>query len=179
MESKAKFLGHAIHPMLIVFPLGLLLTSIVFDWVYFFTENGRWADISFWMITAGIIGGLAASVFGLIDWIAIPRNTRAKSVGLWHGVGNVFVLVLFGVSWFLRFDAPEDPGVTPLVISLGAAALSGVTAWLGGELVDRLGIGVDEGAHVNSPSSLSGQPAIDRRSMQASVGTGATSPKQT
>ena len=31
MESKAKLLGHPIHPMLIVFPLGLLATSVAFD----------------------------------------------------------------------------------------------------------------------------------------------------
>lgn len=29
------------------------------------------------------------------------------------------------------------------------------TGWLGGELVDRLGVGVHEGANVNAPSSLS------------------------
>jgi uncharacterized membrane protein len=34
MESKAKLLGHAIHPMLIVFPLGLLVTSVVFDVIH-------------------------------------------------------------------------------------------------------------------------------------------------
>ena len=31
MESKAKLLGHPIHPMLIVFPLGLLATAVAFD----------------------------------------------------------------------------------------------------------------------------------------------------
>jgi hypothetical protein len=34
-----------------------------------------------------------------------------------------------------------------------------VTGWLGGELVERLGVGVDEGAHLQAPSSLSGKPA--------------------
>jgi len=33
--------------------------------------------------------------------------------------------------------------------------------WLGGELVDRLGVGVDRGANLNAPSSLSGRPATD------------------
>ncbi len=37
--------------------------------------------------------------------------------------------------------------------------LGAVTGWLGGELVDRLGVGVDDGAHLNSPSSLTGRPA--------------------
>jgi uncharacterized membrane protein len=31
MESKAKVMGHPIHPILVPFPLGLLTTSVVFD----------------------------------------------------------------------------------------------------------------------------------------------------
>ena len=31
MESRAKLAGHAIHPMLIAFPLGLLSTAVIFD----------------------------------------------------------------------------------------------------------------------------------------------------
>jgi hypothetical protein len=34
-----------------------------------------------------------------------------------------------------------------------------VSGWLGGELVDRLGVGVDPGANLDAPSSLSGAPA--------------------
>jgi uncharacterized membrane protein len=45
------------------------------------------------------------------------------------------------------------------VLALVGAGLALVTGWLGGELVDRLGVGVDEGANVNAPSSLSGRPA--------------------
>jgi hypothetical protein len=38
-------------------------------------------------------------------------------------------------------------------------ALGTVTAWMGGELVDRLGVGVHPDANLNAPSSLSGEPA--------------------
>jgi hypothetical protein len=45
------------------------------------------------------------------------------------------------------------------VLELVALLLGTVTGWLGGELVDRLGVGVDAGANMNAPSSLTGQPA--------------------
>ena len=54
MESKARLLGHPVHQMLIVFPLGLLGTSVVFDVLYFATGNGRWADVGYWLIAAGV-----------------------------------------------------------------------------------------------------------------------------
>src|SRR5215210_9084063 len=105
MESKFKVLGHGAHPILIVFPLGLLSTAVIFDVIYLATGSEGWTTISFWLIAGGVIGGLVAAVPGLIDWwTVIPSNTRAKSVGLIHGIGNVIVVVLFLVSCLLRRD---------------------------------------------------------------------------
>lgn len=168
MESKAKALGHPIHQMLIPFPFGLLATAVIFDIVYLLWGNPTMVTVSYWMIVAGIIGALAAAPFGLIDWLAIPQGTRAKSVGLLHGLGNVVVLVLFVASWYLRYSSPSVPPPPPyvpstlaLVLSFLGFALAGVTGWLGGELVDRLSVGVDDGANLDAPSSLSG-PATKR-----------------
>jgi len=154
MESRAKLFGHPIHPMLIVFPLGLLITSLIFDFIRMGTGNGIWSLVAFYSIGAGIIGGLLSAVFGAIDWWAIPQNTRAKRLGLWHGLGNVVVILLFIGSWLLRRVTPENPPAPAVVLSIVAVLLGAVTAWLGGELVDRLGIGVDDNANPNAPSSL-------------------------
>ena len=158
MESHIKLAGHAAHPIMIVFPLGLLATAVIFDIVYLLTNNATFVLVSYWMITAGLLGGLAAAVW--VDWFAIPAGTRAKQVGLLHGLGNVGVLILFGISWFLRHDeARYVPSLIALALSFMAFALAGLTGWLGGELVDRLGVGVDDGANLNAPNSLSGKPA--------------------
>jgi uncharacterized membrane protein len=165
MESRAKALGHPIHQMLIPFPFGLLSTAVIFDIIYLFVGTPRTADtlatVSFWMIAAGIIGGLVAAPFGLIDYLAIPSGTRAKSVGLLHGIGNVFVLVLFAASLWMRYGASGASGAgayhptgAALASSFVAFLLAGATGWLGGELVDRLGVGVDDGAHLDAPNSL-------------------------
>lgn len=159
MESKAKLLGHPVHPMLIVFPLGLLATAVAFDIVGLVQSDGAWFGISYWMIAAGIIGGLLAAVFGLIDWWAIRSGTRAKRIGLLHGGVNVLVVLLFIGSWLIRRSAPANPGSAALTLSFIAIVLALVGGWLGGELVDRLGVGVDNGAHLDAPSSLSGRPA--------------------
>jgi len=160
MESKAKLLGHPIHQMLIPFPFGLLATAVIFDIVYLLWGNPMMVTVSFWMIVAGIIGAIAAAPFGLIDWLAIPQGTRAKSVGLLHGLGNVVVLLLFIGSCWLRYSSPSTtpylPSTLALLLSFVGFALAGATGWLGGELVDRLSVGVDDGANLNAPSSLSG-----------------------
>ena len=140
--------------MLLVFPLGLLATAVVFDVIFLVTDNPPWTQAAFYMIGAGVITGVMAAVPGALDWWAIPRGTRAKRVGLIHGVGNVVVVVLFAFSWLLRRDNPTLPPTEAVVAGLLGAGISVVTGWLGGELVDRLGVGVDDGAHLNAPSSL-------------------------
>jgi uncharacterized membrane protein len=161
MESTVKLLGHPVHPMLIPFPLGLLGTAVLFDLIAMFNDSDNLARAAYYMIGAGILSGLLAAVFGAIDWAAIPSGTRAKRIGAAHGLGNVIIVVLFSIAWWLRRDEPANP--SGLVLTLEVVGLLGalVTGWLGGELVDRLGVGVDRGAHLDSTSSLSGRPAAE------------------
>jgi uncharacterized membrane protein len=173
MESRVKLAGHAVHPMLIVFPLGLLATAVIFDVIYLVTDVRIWTRAAYLMIAVGVIVGLVAAVVGFIDWYAIPRGTRAWRIGLYHGIGNVIVVSLFAVSWVLRRDTPAAPPTEAVVAALLGLVLALATAWLGGELVDRLGVGVDEGANLNASSSLTGMPASPRPGMEF---RGATAP---
>lgn len=170
MESKAKVFGHAIHPILIVYPLGLLSTAVIFDIIYLVTDNPRWATVSFWMIAAGVIGGLLAALFGFIDYLNIPSGTRARRIGMLHGLINFGVMLLFAASWFLRSGLPEAPPTVAFVLSFIGAGAAGLGGWLGGELVERLGVGVAENANLNAPNSLT-QPdrnevRVDRKSVR-------------
>ena len=140
--------------MLIVFPLGLLATALLFDAVQLITGDGFWSELSYWMIAAGVMSGLVAAPFGLVDWLAIPWRTRAKRIGAVHGAGNVLVVALYGISWLMRTGNPAAPETPALVMAFLGGGLAMVTGWLGGELVDRLAVGVDEGAHLDAPSSL-------------------------
>lgn len=153
MEARAKLLGHSVHQMLIVFPLGLLATSVVFDVIGLISGGATWPLVAFWTMAAGIVGALIAAPFGLVDFLAIPRGTRARRIGVVHGAGNAVVALLFLASWLLR-SPREFPSAEALALSFGGAVLALVTGWLGGELVARLAVGVDDGASLNATSSL-------------------------
>jgi uncharacterized membrane protein len=167
MESKARAFGHSIHPMLITFPLGLLGMAVIFDIIYLVTGTTGWTVVSFWMIAAGVISGLIAAVPGLIDLVTVvPSGSRAATIGLYHGIGNVIVVVLFAASWMFRKSAGDGfnmagvPSTIALICSFAGLLLALVTGWLGGELVERLGIAVHEGANPDAPSSLSKRPPV-------------------
>ena len=155
MESRTKLLGHPVHPMLIVFPLGLLSVGVLFDALHLATDDPVFADVAWWTILAGIVGGLAAAPFGLLDWLGIPGGTRAKRVGAVHGLGNVAVLALFAVSLLLRAGEPAyAPDVLPFAAGILGVGVAVVTAWLGGELVYRLRVGVDDDASLDASNSI-------------------------
>ena len=176
MESRFKLFGHPVHPMLIVLPLGLLSVGLLFDLVYVINGDPLFAEIAFWNITVGILGGLAAAIFGFIDWLDLPKNTRAKSVGLLHGAGNLVIVVLFAISWLLRQnDHAYLPDLLPFLIGLGAVAMALATAWLGAELVYRMRVGVDADAGIDATSSLSRDGVISVNSRPRVTGGGPTS----
>jgi len=170
MESRVKLFGHPIHPMLIVFPAGLFTAAVIFDVLYLLLDNPILTTVSFYMIATGVVGGLLAAIFGFIDWLGLPNNSRAKQIGGWHGLGNFVIVVLFGVSWLLRSgNVNFVPNGFAMVLSFAGIILALVTLWIGGELVYRLGVGVDPGANVNAPSSLTDQPASTSRPRQERI----------
>jgi|SRR4051812_10570738 uncharacterized membrane protein len=158
MESRVRVARHALHPMLVVFPLGLLATSVVWDICRLATHDPSWGLVAFWTIVAGVVGALLAAVPGFIDWLAIPRGTRARTVGLYHMVLNLIVVALFAISLAARWATPAGyahAGAGRMIWGWLAVAIALVSSWLGGELVETLGVSVREGANHNAPSSLS------------------------
>jgi uncharacterized membrane protein len=160
MDSRAKLMGHSLHRMLVVFPLGLFLTAVSFDLIGLAIVDPEWHGVSFYLIGAGIVGGFFAGAFGLFDLSAIPHGTRAWRVGVAHGTGMAVVITLFTASWLLRRNAPSQPTDVEIALSSFAVLLLVVTGWLGAELVERLGVGVAPRAGLDAPSSLTHLPEV-------------------
>ncbi|MGI8643730.1 MAG: DUF2231 domain-containing protein [Thermomicrobiales bacterium] len=141
-ESKAAIAGHPIHPVLIPFPIALLVGALATDLGYWGTEDAFWARASVWLTGVGLLMGALAAAVGLIDFWGIDR-VREHTAGWIHALGNTTVLVVALVSWWLRLD-DAAAGVLPWGLTLSAinAALLGVTGWYGGELSYRHRIGV-------------------------------------
>jgi uncharacterized membrane protein len=157
-----KMLGHPIHQQVIVFPVGLLFTGFIFDAIDMLGGPAIFGRVAFYDIAAGLVGVVIAAVFGLLDWSSITPGTRAKKLGVLHAGTNALVGGVFAAAWLIRLaGADRQPTWPLLLLELIGVVLLGGSGWMGGELVDRMGVGVHPGANLNAPSSLSGRPAAD------------------
>jgi uncharacterized membrane protein len=155
MESRTKMGGHAVHPMLIAYPLSLFPAALIFDALHGATDDPRYGYAAFFAIAAGVIGGILAAVPGVIDWLAVPSGSRAKRIGWLHLLVNLTMVALFALSWLLRSNANDrQPTTAAVAVAIIALVGSFVGGWLGGELHERLGVGVDTGAQLDATSSL-------------------------
>jgi uncharacterized membrane protein len=162
MESRIKSLGHPVHPMLVMFPVALFVTAVIFDFADMVGGPPSLGEVAYWNILIGLIGGVLAASVGAVDLLAIPAGTRAKRIGVSHAAVNLAVVLLFAAIWTVRMAANErGAGGALFAIEVVALAGVGLGAWFGGELVDRLGVGVDNDAGLNASSSLSPAP-VDR-----------------
>ena len=162
MESHAKIFGHPVHQMLVTFPIGALGLSVAADMLQVASRQRKYSGAATLALDFGLVTGVAAIPFGLIDWLAIPGGTRAKRVGLLHALSNAGMLAMFAASRWLR---TRDRGSREAKLLSGAAFMvSGVAAWLGGELVGRHGIGVKA-----MPAGAGEQPDVSSLPMSADV----------
>jgi uncharacterized membrane protein len=152
MESRIKVFGHPAHQLMTPFPIGALGLSIVMDACYSISGNRQHLNTARHALDFGLVSGLLAAPFGLIDLLAVQSGTRAKRVGSAHGLGNVAMLGLFATSRLMRRG--NRASAAARWISGSAFVLSGITAWLGGELVVRHGIGISDKVRRPEPKAL-------------------------
>ena len=149
MRTPANIAGHPIHPMLVPLPIGLWLFSFVCDLCFVFGSGAPvWSTVALYTMAGGIVGALAAAVFGFIDLVSLPPEPRKTA--LTHMTINLVVVVLYVVNFWLRTKTPDNPGGYGW-LSLIAIALLVVSGWLGGKMVYVLGVAVSAAGETRRP----------------------------
>jgi uncharacterized membrane protein len=136
--TPARVLDHPLHPMLIPFPIGLWVFSLVADIVYRVNGDPLWLGIAYWTMVGGTVGGLVAAVPGLIDYLSL-RDRQAIRIATIHMTLNLVIVGLFIANLVLRTRG-YPPTALPLVLSVIAVALLLVSGWFGWELIYRQGV---------------------------------------
>jgi uncharacterized membrane protein len=157
MGSRASFLKHPLHPMLIPFPIALWIFSLISDVVYGLGWGGAlWKEMAFYTMAGGIVGALAAAVPGLIDYLSMTDQETSK-IAKTHMIVNLAIVGIFIANLWLRTMFAPSAGL-PVVLSVIGVVLLGFSGWLGGELVYVHGVGVESsversGSHLRKTTS--------------------------
>lgn len=146
MYSKAKLMGHPIHPMLVGFPVTFYTSTLIAFIVYATSHDRSWFTAGSVLNWAGVGTAALAAVPGLVDWtLGVPRRTEAKKTGLIHLALNVTALVAFLANAIMVSDHWSEPLPTPgtgIVLSAIGVLLTLPAGFLGWSLVQDHHVGV-------------------------------------
>src|SRR6476620_5402701 len=155
MRATANIGGHPIHPLVVTIPVGLWAFALVADIMWLWRENPAWVWVAYYCLGAGCLGAVAAAVFGLIDLLGV-KDKGASRTGMIHASLNVIALAIFGIDFYMRTghgaNIPVPTSKVPFVLSFVGVLILLVSGWLGGELVYRYGLAVND-RHEGLPDS--------------------------
>lgn len=152
MHTPASIAKHPLHPMLIVFPVGLWIFSLVCDLaVLAGATSPGWQTAAFYTMVGGFVGALAAAVPGLIDLLSL-RVARVRRIAITHMVLNLIAVALYAVNIWMRMQATADMRV-PVLLSVVAVIILAVSGWLGGEMVHVHGVAVEDRGELPEPGA--------------------------
>jgi uncharacterized membrane protein len=144
MQGKATIAKHPLHPVLVTLPIGFFSGALICDIIRSLSGDPFWSHMSVALIAFGLASGLAAALFGFIDYFTAPMSARAKAVATSHMILNLIVLAVFAMALFLRYGSNDSGvGITLTVLGVIVLAFSG---YLGGHLAYHYGVGTDENA---------------------------------
>jgi uncharacterized membrane protein len=143
VATTAKIGSHPLHPMLIPFPIALLVATFVCDVVYWATREPFWAQGALWLLVGAIVMSAAAALAGLTDFLG---NAQVRAFGdAWkHMIGNVVAVALAIITVWMRYRYGAEQGALPwgIVLSGVIVLLLLYTGWKGGNLVYHCRIGM-------------------------------------
>lgn len=132
-----NWLGHPLHPVLTDVPLGAWTTALALDVLDAGDDSKRYAPGADAAIALGMAGAVGSILSGLAEYQHIAG--KARRVGLVHGMLNLGITALYGASLLARRRQARALG---RVLSAAGYAIALLSAYLGGELVYNMNIGV-------------------------------------
>jgi uncharacterized membrane protein len=137
MDSRLRIANQAVQPVLVMFPLGLFAMAVLFDLANVFGGPDILGALAYWNVIAGLVGGVFVAAASAVD-LMVARDVTVKRCGVFQGLVNMGVLLIFAVILMMRMRTPDRVAGGGLVaVELLALAGAVFGAWYGGELVNR------------------------------------------
>ncbi len=131
---SGTWLGHPLHPLLTDLPIGFWTSAFTLDLVGGRSTRRAATHLVAW----GVASAIPTALAGAADWG--DTTGPARRVGLVHAAANTTALACYAASWWSRVRGRHGRGVA---LGLAGATAATVGGYLGGHLLQTLGVGVD------------------------------------
>lgn len=161
---------HELHPSLVHFPLALLPLSIGADLLGRVTGNESLLDLGRRTMPLAAAGGLVAGVAGLMAQTEVKAEGGAMDLLKTHRTLNLGLVAIAGAMAAQRSRSGKPSAA---YIGLGLAGIAAMTysAYLGGEMVYRDGVGIEAADGVRKRPRV---PELSRKEARRVLRTAAT-----
>jgi nitrite reductase/ring-hydroxylating ferredoxin subunit/uncharacterized membrane protein len=134
---SGTWLGHPVHPLLIVIPMGSWISAVMLDWL-----GGEDAETAAdLLVGAGLAGAVPTVATGYADWADTePASDTVRRIGIVHAAFNATAAGLFAASLAARASGSRGRGK---LLALAGLSSVGVGGYLGGHLTYAEGVGVN------------------------------------
>lgn len=137
------------HPIFVHFTVALLTTSVIFFVLAGMLKahkwHGQWLNVAHWNLWLGVLFSIATGVAGWLAYNSVSHDTPSHVAMTDHRNWAIATLSLFfplGLWSIWRYRANKGPVLVFILPMLVAVGLLMSTAWRGGEIVYRYGLGV-------------------------------------
>jgi nitrite reductase/ring-hydroxylating ferredoxin subunit/uncharacterized membrane protein len=142
--------GHALHPVIVNVPLGAWTAALVADLAAY---TGRLRpEVGDFCVLVGVLASYGALVTGYTDFHETAGHER--KVGAAHGLLMTTTILLYTASWLLRWRVGGSAHDLAVVLAVIGYLLVISGAYLGGDLVFRIGTMVNRNAFITGPKEF-------------------------
>lgn len=139
-----------LHPMLVHFPIALLITSVLFDAACTLFKRDSLREGALWLLALGFLGGIGSVLSGGMAEEVAEKAGVAKALIERHETWAYVTMGVFGVLLAVRLFLRNQFSARTLAVYLVIAAIGlgtlSVTGYFGGDLVYEHGAGVRQAA---------------------------------
>lgn len=150
--ANGTWLQHPLHPLLTDVPVGAWTLAIVLDLIALIFQVQNLGLASAIAIGLGVLAALAAIVTGFSDWMDV--DPPEKALGIVHATFNIISTILFAVAFFMLWGGGWVITVANFIVALIAYLVITLGAFIGGDLVFRMGTMINRNAYRSGPKDF-------------------------
>jgi len=141
VSSAVAVAGHPLHAMSVHFPIAFVIGTLGCDLLYWWDGDGFWLRAGLWSAGIAFAAGVGAGLIGTAELLLVP-GIRVRVASWTHAVAAMTLIAICGMNWGMRLNDASVVLPYGLLMSLLAAAFTGLAGWHGGKLVFDHGVGL-------------------------------------